>query len=295
MARKQRTVPADNGAVNWPDLWPDVACHLARVLRFRMPVGCESADVIQETAARLHACGRKFESREEVLRFATRIAINISVDLQRRSRVLSWSALSDDVPGLDDVEREVVAKAQLAELCRQMSLTPGELERLVGCESAEDRTSAGKSRRYRSRQQLRRLRDALGGLVGVPSWRWLLGGVAAVASVVPPALSNPMTAQAPAQAARLSMSPEAAPAVARSVDSAAPGPREFEPRSEAPGHARAVAPDSTYRSQVKLQAPNGAGLEKGQREHPGGEPSYLACVRNIAPAPDACVPHPLRE
>lgn len=51
----------------------------------------------------------------------------------------------------------------------------------------------------------------------------------------------------------------------------------------------------SYTSQIEVPAPNGAGAEKGRRDYPDGSPPQSACVRNIAPAPDTCLAHPLRD
>lgn len=289
--RRQSNAPA--GAIDWDGLWPEVERHLKRVLRFRLPAGSEPADVIQETAARLHVAGHSVRCREDVLQLATRVAINISIDLQRRSRVVAWSPLTTDVRASDDVEREVVARAELTEICRRMSVTPEELDRLLHCEAPEDRTASAKSRRYRSRQRMRRIRDALGGLVGIPRWHWLLGGAAAAVSLVPSATSPLVPSDVHhAESVRSTNAEERS---GRAIEEPVRYPDLPRRPSQGPQIAGLEERGSTYKSQFRVQAPNGAGLEKGTGEHPGGQPSHLACVRNVAPLSDTCVPHPLRE
>jgi len=288
---------AMSGGSGWHDFWPEAEGHLKKVLRFRLPAGSEAADVIQETAARIHRSGLSLACRDEVLQLATRIAMNIAVDLQRRSRLLSWSPLTSDVRSADDVEREVIAKDQLNELCRRMSTTPEELERLFRCESPDDRSASAKSRRYRTRQRLRRMRDVLGGFAAIPKMRWLLGGVVAAASVLPPATSSlHFPLEHPAGPTGVSYSPadppsETSETAPRFEDGAYP---DKPAPADAPPRARSGSRPPTYKSQVEVRAPGGAGAEKGSREYPDGPPPHLACVRNVAPLPDTCIPHPMR-
>lgn len=296
MANKHRRPPgAQLGGVDWDDIWPEVEDHLQRVLRFRLPAGSEPADVIQETAARIHRSGDSPACREEVLQLATRIAINISIDLQRRSHVVAWSMLAEDVRAPDDVEREVVARAMLSEICTQMSVTPEELERLLHCESAEDRTASAKSKRYRLRQRIRRIRDAFGGLVGIPKWRWLLGGVVATVSVVPPAVSLRLPSDVPTPSTALVSDATERHRPAPPVDGQTADVQSSELKGNGSTHRQSGQRSPTYNSQLKVQAPNGAGVEKGRREYPEGPPPHIACVRNIPPIPDTCLPHPLRD
>lgn len=254
-------------------------------------------DVIQETATRIHRGGYALGEHDAAMRLATRIAINISVDLQRRSRVLSWSQMPDDIAAPDDVERTVVARGQLAALCERMSMTPDELERLISCEP-QDRTASAKSRRYRSRQRLRRVRDTLGGLVGIPKLRWFLGGAFAAASVLPAGVVIPFPSNLPSPAAVREQSADPEPVQApydRIAGSAGSGStRERPVRASTPTPPTAER-SPAYESQLEIWAPNGAGAEKGTREYPDGSPPHVACIRQAGPLDDVCVPHPLRD
>ena len=174
------------GGRAWAELWPDVERHLYRVLRFRVPPGVECADVIQETAARLFARGSSFATDVEVFRFSTRIAVNLAIDLTRRSALVAWQPLLRDVPSSQDVESEVLSRAELAELCRDVAAGRIDLTGLAA--DPEDETpasSALKSRRYRVRKRLVRWSDRLAGGLLVPRLRWALGGLATTAALAP--------------------------------------------------------------------------------------------------------------
>lgn len=286
----------------WSRLWPDLAAHLLRVLCRRVPTGTDPAEVVQETAFRILRSSKTFVDADHVAKEATRIAINLATDARRRSRLIALGPMPADLRATEDVEQQVAVAQQWDSLQRQAALMSIDLKALVDPSiDADSRTEAAKSRRYRARKLLREWREAAGAALALPKLRWLLGGATAAATFVAspllpfpsevpdrPALSSPadavpgdvrLTTDA-ASAADVSAGSSIGPVIAPTASAAPPPPKR-----------------PTYRPQIEIRGPAGAGADKGTREYPpDDQPTHVACVRQEAsPVPELCLPHPLRQ
>lgn len=299
MAVARKAAEVQIGGRTWEELWPQVEDHLHRVLRFRIPPEVDRADVIQETAARLFASrGASLTTEVEVFQYSTRIAMNLAIDLTRRSGLVAFQPIVGDLPSGQDVESEVVARAELTAVCRDAAAARIDLTALTAdVADTPAASSALKSRRYRARKRLSRWSDRLAGGVLLPRLRWLLGGMAATATLAPAFVPGIIQApfqmpnqgkQIPAAAQRL------VPAVASAAPFASAGAASQGMRSG--GHAPPAQPDPpVYRAAVEVSGPAWTGADAGEREYPpDAEPEHLACARRFSPLPDTCLPHPLR-
>ena len=283
----------------WSVAWPAVERHLVRVLRSRVPAGVETADVIQETAVRLLASRSHPEDAEQLFQLSTRIAINLAIDLTRRSWLVAWQPLTTDVVSAQDVESEVVSRAELAALCRDVSEGRVDLAGLQAEAVGDSQSSAAaKSRRYRARKRLVRWTDRLAGGLALPRLRWLLNGAAATAALIPAVV--PMVYPPPTGSARPATS-----APYRSVMEATESVYATEEPDEAPGASggplvrevsRPETAGASYRRDLKIGDPGRGGAETGTRDYPPeAPPDHLVCIRQVSPLPDTCAPHPLRS
>lgn len=299
MVVARKAVEALIGGRTWEELWPQVEEHLRRVLRFRLPPGVDRADVIQETATRLFASrGASFTTEEEVFQYATRIAMNLAIDLTRRSALLAFQPIVGDLPSPQDVEGEVVSRAELTAICHDAAAARIDLMDLATESDTSAASSALKSRRYRARKRLSRWSDRLAGGMLLPRLRWLLGGMAATASLAPAFIPGGL--QAPFGVP--DQSKQIAPATQRARPAAEPAEHVMVARPTAQATTRAAptspptGPDApVYRGAVDVSGPAWTGAGAGEREYPPeAQPEHLACARGISPLPDTCVPHPLR-
>lgn len=298
MARK-RSEPL-LGGLPWSDLWPRVEDHLRRVLRFRVPAGVDSADVIQETAARLFARAPSLATEVDVFRFATRMAVNVATDLRRRASIVGWQPLLGDVPASQDLESEVLSRAELEELCREVAAGRIDLNGLTADPDDQSSPSALKSRRYRARKRLVRWSDRIAGGFLLPRIRWLLSGLAATAALAPAFVPGqiPWSSQPPAERIEQRLSRPQGPVVpiVRWTEGASISPHGREKPGRAPAAHPSERDSAVYTPDLDVRGPGGAGAETGNREYPPeAQPDHIVCVRQISPLPDTCAGHPLRQ
>lgn len=296
MSKKSAVAPEPLiGGMPWSAIWPGVEKHLNSVLRSRLPFGSDRSDVVQETAVALFKSRKPMKGSRDVIKVATRIAVNMSIDQGRRSQVVSWCPLTQDVADHQDVEREVLSRFDAAALKKEaartaIDLSAFELEPVAGTPDS----SAIRSSRYRARQKLKRWREGLGGALAFPKLRWLLGSVAATATLVPSAVpfvghhfAPPPATAAPSRltdtgtwASATTGAPlPAEPGIAPSASGASIGPIEASPAGP------------TYRPQLKISGPAGTGAEKGTKEYPPEDPpDHVICLTGLTPLPDVCPP-----
>ena len=281
------------GGVPWTTAWPGIEVHLRRVLRSRVPPGLDVSDLIQETAVRLLRRANPLSSPDDAARMATRIAINLAIDQGRRSRRISWCALTRDIADGRDLEDQVLSRIDNTEMRDHAARADIDLEVFESSGSTGRADSpAVRSRRYRARKKLRLWREGLGGAFGLRPLRWLVAAAAATAAApsvlyVPPEQA-PLREQNHTQVEAFpgSAGPRLLPlggGTGWQEPSRRPPPAVDSRQSELRG--------PVYRRQLKVAGPAGTGVEKGTREYPPEEPPpHLVCVRNITPAPDLCVP-----
>lgn len=181
--------------------WPEVGPRLRRLLMQRGVSKSDSEDIVQEVAFKVIEHEVAYSDGDDLYRWCSVVARRMSIGLARKRRV---DVLPDsfDAPGLEDVERSVHARIQLAAVARALDALPLR-EREVLMSSGVGDPSYLAVRRFRTRQRLRlvvdRARVLVALAIGHRMWRSMrssgpaLGGAFAVASVAVMSLGIPMS------------------------------------------------------------------------------------------------------
>lgn len=158
-------------------------------------------DIVQEVACKVIHHEVPYTDGDDLYRWCSVVARRMSIGLARKRRV---EVLPDsfDAPGLEDVERSVQARIQLAAVARALAALPLRERELV-MSSGVGEPSHLAVRRFRTRQRLRlvvdRGRVLVALVVGHRVWRSMksagpaVGGAFAVASVALMSLGAPMS------------------------------------------------------------------------------------------------------
>ncbi len=182
-------------------VWPEVAPRLRRLLLQRGVSKSDAEDLVQEVAFKVIHHEVAYTDGEDLYRWCSVVARRMSIGLARKRRV---EVLPDsfDSPGVEDVERSVQARVDLATVARMLDALPL-LEREVLMSSGVGEPSHLAVRRFRTRRKLRLAIDRGEVLVALVvshrAWRSMrsagpaIGGAVAVAAVAVISLGNPQS------------------------------------------------------------------------------------------------------
>jgi DNA-directed RNA polymerase specialized sigma24 family protein len=226
--------------------WPVVAADLARWLARRGVPGQEVADVVQETAVRLLRRWEELDHDHPLDALARVVALNLWRDQVKAASAREVCVAALPEPSVEHVEREVVARAEMADVLAGFAGLPEAQRELIRTAVAEALTGAEPARRGAAfRMALMRARRALAArLTGIAALLWPrrrgagpdVAAATTVAVVVALVIAGPFAPFAPYREP-----PAAAPPLARPVERVAPaGARRA-------SHAAPVAPPA-YRA-----------------------------------------------
>lgn len=259
--------------------WPEVAPRLHRLLMRRGVSKSDAEDIVQEVACKVIHHEVPYTDGDDLYRWCSVVARRMFIGLARKRRV---EALPDsfDAPGLEDVERSVLARIQLAAVARALAALPLRERELV-MSSGVGEPSHLAVRRFRTRQRLRlvvdRARVLVALVVGHRVWRSMksagpaIGGAFAVASVAVMSLGAPMSegdATDPAQPdlRRAGLVVPAPTSAVSTAESSGASTRPVAPAAPAPRvRAASVVPDLPD-AELRPASPVGQSTGVGTRD-----------------------------
>lgn len=294
------------------EVWAEVLRRVVALLRGRGVDAATAEDISQEVAVRAITSGVEYSSADDLMRWASTVAVRLSIDEWRaRQRTVVDSALSDGASSAD-ASRQAVHRAQLGEVSAGMArLTPDQRAAIVSGvlgDEASTRTDATRVAvaRHRARARLREWTDGLA--AGLAGLRWRLRGIlgdaqsalagfAAYAAAA--GLMFPAPASAPPKAALVAsvrevslVAPAAGASSRRSVLALA---RPMPPSSSRASSASARGHEPPWKADHAVAAvplPDGhQPFIVGTRQNQADD--SLVCVGNLRVVPDTCAGKPI--
>lgn len=153
--------------------WPAIAADLARWLPYRGVARQDVPDLVQETAVRLLRRWADVDVSQDVTPLARVIALNVWRDRMKAasSREVSTETLPDDA--VDHVEREVVARADMATVVASLAALPAaQQDAIRAAVAAAWQGTGGEPRGAAFRMALMRARRALAAKITGIAWLW---------------------------------------------------------------------------------------------------------------------------
>ena len=298
MRRRSSAVGVSKESPDWVSSWPEAREAVHRVVRGRLPVGVDPEDVSQQVAVRLLGAGEGAPPADRLSFWSIRVARNLVADLYRGKTL----ALSE-IPFQPDSDVEAVVMTRLrCEAASEAYRSLSTADRVALADPArpdKPLSNSTKLRRGRARRVLReRAQRTVGGAALLPRLRWLVGSAGTAAALVPFCFGLPTPGGRPGVP---QVEPPTGRDVARLGISSDLGFQSVQaPPRPAGAVARPAAADAGRKARrlwreahVDVPGRGRAGYENHQPPPEGGDPP-LVCLRNLRPADDVCVEHPLR-